>query len=295
MKRLNLEKSLETIILFDLALLFLGLFGIILFIYGSIAGQQWIVYSMLVCELILIYAVVVAPQRITITKYREVLGKDPKHWIRVVLLTDLHANEKTSQARFERIAERVRSLNPHILLLGGDFVVWDSNDVNRLKPISQIKAAGKYFVLGNHDYSDNPQKVSGKLKEWGMVDITNTGLSFRHEGKELRIYGVDDAEFGSCVLPTADPHIILAHSPDSALCLNEGSGLVLCGHTHGGQIRLPLIGSIDIPSKLGRRADQGAKIINGVRLLISRGLGVVGIRARLFCPPEILFVEIGLD
>ncbi len=294
MKRLNLEISLETIILFDLALLFLGIFGIILLVYGLIVDQKWIVYSMFVCEFILIYATLVAPRRITITKYKEALGKDPKHWIRVVLLTDLHANEKTSQARFERMAEMVRGFNPHILLLGGDFVVWDSDDINRLKPISQIKAAGKYFVLGNHDYSDNPQKISSKLKEWGMVDITNTGLSFRHEGKELRIYGVDDAEFGSCILPTADPQIILAHSPDSALCLNEGSGLVLCGHTHGGQIRLPLIGCISIPSKLGRRADQGTKIINGVRLLISRGLGVVGIRARLFCPPEILFLEIGL-
>ncbi len=295
MKRLNLEKSLETIILFDLALLFLGIFGIILLVYGLIVGRQWVVYSMLACELMLIYAIVLAPRRLTVSKYKEALSKNPKHWIRVVLLTDLHANEASTQARFERIAERVKGLNPHILLLGGDFVVWNSDHIAKLKPISQIKAAGKYFVLGNHDYSDNPQKISNVLKEWGMVNITNTGLSFRHEGAELKIFGMDDAEMGVTCLPSADVQLILAHSPDSALCLNEGSSLVLCGHTHGGQIRLPLIGCIDIPSKLGRKADVGMKIINGVRLLISRGLGVVGPPVRLLCPPEILVVDVGVD
>ncbi|MFA6447174.1 MAG: metallophosphoesterase [Patescibacteria group bacterium] len=295
MKRLNLEISLETVILFDLTLSFLAVLGLVFLIYGLITGHKWISYAMLACECILLYAIFVAPKRITISKYKEALTKYPKHWIRVVLIADIHANKKTDQARVDKIAERAKGLNPDVLLLGGDFVLWNSEDVAWLKPISQIKAAGKYFVLGNHDYLDDPQKISDQLKEWGLVNITNTGLSFRHEGAELRIYGLDDTQMGLSILPSADAQLILAHSPDSALCLKEGSGLVLCGHTHGGQIRLPLFGCISIPSKLGRRADQGTKIIDGVKLLISRGLGVVGPPVRLLCPPEILFLEIGLD
>lgn len=295
MKRLNLEKTIETFIFFDLALIFLAVLGLSLLIYGLVVGQKWVSYTMLACEFILIYAVVAAPRRITVSVYKESLVKNPRRWIRVVLLTDLHAGKNNSQAWFERIAEKTRELKPDVLLFGGDFVVWNSADIEKLKPISQIKAGGRYFVLGNHDYSDDPQKISGTLKDWGLIDITNRGLSFRNEGAELRIYGIDDAEFGTCILPLSDPQIILAHSPDSILCLKEGSGLVLCGHTHGGQIRFPCIGCIGIPSKLGRKADQGIKIINGVRLIISRGLGVVGIRARLLCPPEIVVIDAGVD
>ena len=88
----------------------------------------------------------------------------------------------------------------------------------------------------------------------------------------------------------------ISHEPDAALDLKEGdTDLLLSGHTHGGQIRLPFIGSIvKIPSILGRKADEGKKVVNGVPVIVSEGVAETDIRSRLFCPPEIMVVDVGI-
>jgi len=91
------------------------------------------------------------------------------------------------------------------------------------------------------------------------------------------------------------PRVVLTHEPDLLLDMREGQAeLALCGHTHGGQIRLPVIGSMVVPSKLKRHADMGRRIINGIPVFVTRGVGEVLCRARLFCPPEIVVIELGI-
>lgn len=293
MKRLNLEVSIETFAFFDTLLILMALLGFVLGAYAVMAEVEWLFFLMLAGELLLVYSIFIAPRRLKVNRYREALCQDPKHWLRVVLLTDLHAGKNKSTDWFAKIADKVSLLKPEILFLGGDFVLWNGDDMERLKPLASLKARGKYFVLGNHDYLGHPERVSETLKSWGFINIVNTGFTFLFQGSELTVFGLDDPILGKGMAPL-DAQLLLAHSPDSVLDMHEGAGLVLCGHTHGGQIRLPFFGCVTIPSKLGCRVDQGFKIINGVKMIISRGLGEVGIRARLFCTPEITVVEVGI-
>jgi len=299
---MNLQTNSQSFAVFDWIMGLLAFFAILFGALGLLLGDGWriVTYVMAVGLGLLAYGIWLAPKRLKVTKLREPLVKAPKTWLKAIFVADLHAGPQTNREWFDRVFSHIKEIQPDVLLLGGDFVVCDTSYLDQMKGLAELDFSyGKYFVLGNHDYLDDPAEVTKQLQEWGLTDLTNTSRVVRFQGHDLVLAGLDDALLGVPKLPQLEasgpPRVVLAHEPDLLLDMREGQAeLALCGHTHGGQIRLPVIGSMVVPSKLKRHADMGRRIINGIPVFVSRGLGEVLCRARLFCPPEIVILELGI-
>ena len=170
--------------------------------------------------------------------------------------------------------------------------------------------AGAYAVLGNHDHyqyrhasgeGPRPNDLEPLLRELRAADVSL--LSNEHAALfdgALTIVGVDDPALGLDHVERAfhgvderAATLLLAHSPDVLLRLGRHRpGLLLAGHTHGGQLRLPGIGALGSVSVLPRRYSMGTYVYDGVQTYVSRGVGTSGAPARLNCPPEVTLIRL---
>ncbi len=300
---MNLRATHEHPRAFDALLVCIALFGfLVAWSSFKVGGFLNIVGGLaLLGEALLFYGVFIEPQRLTVTSYRRNLVMQPVTHLRLVWLSDFHAGGFRSRAWYERITREVHALHPDILVLGGDYIVDHADGLSLLDSLRSLEASmGKFFILGNHDEMDRPQDVRQYLTRLGYHDATNRHVVLQREGRKIEIAGIDDHWFGdphwtSRTSPEI-PHVTLSHEPDIMMDLKEGdTDLVLSGHTHGGQIRLPVVGALwPIPARLGRFVDQGEKTIHGISCIISNGLGESDGRARLGCPPQIVVVELGI-
>ena len=281
----------------------LAVLGLIVAVWSYYLGGGYRAFTMFMffCEGILVYGAWLAPRRLSVTTMRQSLVQSPSVWVKIVFISDLHAGSHLPKSWFEKVVTTIEDLRPDMILAAGDFVISHAEEIKYAAMFSRLKASyGMFFTLGNHDYLDNPGAVREVVKQWGFTDLTNSDVILKIQGVELQLTGLDDTLLGRPMIlserQTVDaPRLTMVHSPDALLDMKEGQAdLVLCGHTHGGQIRFPYFGCLGVPSKLGCRADQGMKIINGIKTYISRGLGEVGCRARLFCRPEVTLFELGI-
>lgn len=243
---------------------------------------------------VLIWSRCIEPYRVTIKKYTlHLSGAEPS---RVVFLSDFHAGSGKGKKWFELLIKKVNALKPDLVLLGGDFVEEYAASLDELSSISQVKAKnGVGFILGNHDFLDRPDRVRMKLESWGVMCLENK----KHDWNGVEIIGLQDAWFG---LPDmalmqekkVKARIILMHEPDGLLDIEEGQAdLILLGHTHGGQVRLPVLGAVPkLPQAVPQSLDRGFKIWKQIPVIISQGLGESTGKLRLFCPPEIVLIEL---
>jgi predicted MPP superfamily phosphohydrolase len=243
----------------------------------------------------------VEPQRLRILRRREALVSHPTTWIKIVFLSDFHAGGPRPAKWYERLAREASALNPDVLLLGGDFVVDRSDPITMLAPFTVVSARmGKYFVLGNHDFMDQPHVIREALQRFGCEDLTNRSVFLSRDGKELELTGIDDHWYGDPKLALRKskevPRFLLSHEPDVLMDLEPGQvDYVIAGHTHGGQVALPLIGPLrPIPAKLGRKVSDGLRNLYGTPCFISEGCGEADARFRLFTYPEIVVIEVGI-
>ena len=247
---------------------------------------------------VLIYGGFIEPKLVQIAKYS--LGEGEKK-LRLIFLSDFHAGVKKQRGFYQRIAERVTALQPDLLILGGDFVDECAHDIDALAPILDLRLPlGTRFVLGNHDFLDDPKKVTAWLVNAGARDLTNQSVAMKLTDTEsLELVGLDDSLHGSPDLrlvekPKQGIRIIVMHEPDLLLDLPEGcADLVLLGHTHGGQIRLPIYGPVvGLPQVISQTLDAGERSWKGLRVIISRGIGEALVRARLGVRPEIVVLDV---
>lgn len=217
--------------------------------------------------------------------------------LRIAHLSDFHLERFDDVER--RAIEAVRRADPDLICLTGDFID-DRKHLQFLVPYLMELCRGKraYGVLGNHDYSErvDPEWLKRELGRAGVHLLVNEGVTERVRGVWITIAGVDDPHTGRADVARAlkreqgSPSftLMLAHSPD--VLLDPGAAkadLVLCGHTHGGQVCLPFVGPLRTNTRIGRRAAQGEGEIGGARYYVSRGLGTSMLRLRLFCRPEL--------
>lgn len=258
------------------------------------------IFLFLAAVALVAYGVFVEPRWLAVRRYREPLVPTPSVWMRIVFLSDLHAGGGIPANWWDRIANETQALAPDVILLGGDYVVDHAADIGELAPITRLHASqGVYFVLGNHDFLDRPQDIRSFFVDAGYVDVTNRTIRLQREGKEVELQGLDDHWYGAPRSFTRAsshiPHVLLSHQPDVLLDLeSEKTDLVIAGHTHGGQVRIPLIGSPWIPATLGRFVDGGRKVFNGVACIMGRGLGQERGHPRVGARPEIVVVDIGI-
>ncbi len=300
---MELRKSHDRSRGFDVFFVSIALIGIAATWVGTSQGGAWNMLTIvaLLGEAALAWGVWIEPKRLVVRRVREALGSDPKSWITLAFISDLHAGGFKSRAWYERVATEVAALRPDLLILGGDYVVDRAEPISDLSPFGNVTARlGNFFVLGNHDYTDRPHEIRRAITSWGYENLTNRSVMIHADGRSLELQGIDDCWYGAPqkfrrTSPLV-PHLLVSHEPDTVMDLKEGdTDLVLIGHTHGGQVRLPVIGSLlPIPAQLGRAVDCGRKIMNGIRCLVTTGIGESDIRMRLFNPPEILLVTIGI-
>lgn len=246
--------------------------------------------------------------------------------LRIAILTDIHVFEPyMSAARLGRIAERANGLGADLIVLLGDYVcTMQKRFVSRYVPISEWTAAlaglraplGVYAILGNHDWwldaravRDGLQNVGIPVLENRAIKIAANGHSFwlaglgdqlahyqgdkrRRKGEKERRLGEDDLPGTLAQISDNDPVILLAHEPDIFPQVSERVALTLSGHTHGGQVSLPLYGPPLTGSRFGRRYVYGHVVEGGRHLVVSRGLGVSWYPVRFMAPPEIAVVNV---
>lgn len=260
----------------------------------------WIILDVLglITAGILFYGGFIEPPWVRIVNYS--LGEGEKR-LRIVFLSDFHAGLKKRRGFYQRIATQVKKLQPELVILGGDLVDESAKDLPQLAPVLELSPSlGLWFVLGNHDFLDHPKQLTSEVLSSGARDLTNQSKIFPlADGQSFELIGLDDSLFGSPDLrlvekPKKGLRVIVMHEPDLLLDLPEHcADLVLLGHTHGGQIRLPLRGPIlGLPQIAPQSLDGGEKVWRGMRVIISRGIGEALVRARLGSRPEIVVIDV---
>jgi len=217
------------------------------------------------------------------------------HNLSIALLSDLHIRNSTNLGL---IFSMVDGLAPSLLFLLGDyFLTYKKSKVEEFfHLLSQINPPlGKYAVLGNRDANEFLPYL---FERAGTILLRNEYVNPKEGSLNLVISGVDYGitNIHSLLnsLPSANLSILLSHTPD--IIFSPGNwrkvDLVVSGHTHGGQIRIPFLGAIFTKSRLPRRYASGLSRLPGLYLYVSRGVGVTKIPLRFACPSEITLLRI---
>lgn len=231
--------------------------------------------------------------------------------VRVALLSDIHiGSPATTPARLEHVVAQVNALHPDLVVIAGDFVAGHDRDAGRRyapmlrRPLANLRAPlGVVAVLGNHDHWTDASAVRRALASAGVTVLANEAV----ERGPLAVIGVDDgftghADIGRSITAAQalrGVRIVVTHPPDTAASLPRGTvALVMAGHTHCGQVVLPLIGPVVINSpKLGRalydpRWRCGA-VVDGNRVVVVTGGIGASLPLRLGAPPDLWLLTLG--
>jgi predicted MPP superfamily phosphohydrolase len=185
------------------------------------------------------------------------------------------------------------------VLLGGDLVSTRPRElVSHRSAFETLRAPlGVFAVLGTHDhYAREPERLRALAEEVGVTVLHNRSVVLRRGEARLDLAGVDDLLLGETDLRAAldgtrSPVVLLSHNPDLFFAaVRRGVSLMLSGHTHGGQIRVPGLPVIVRQSRY--RLDEGRFRSGGTELVVSRGLGAVGLPWRAACAPEALLIRL---
>ena len=215
---------------------------------------------------------------------------------RVAFLTDTHVASFMRRGFYRECVAQVLRFDPDLILLGGDFVTWEKHiELMAEVLLTDLQARdGVFAVLGNHDYWANGAKVRAAMEARGVQFLINDSVPLRRDGATIDLAGVDEVYRGTPdvvrafanVDPTR-PCLGVSHHPD---IIDRLSGrrldLLVCGHTHGGQIRLPFFGAIVVPSRHEDEYAAGFHRDGGVLMYVSRGIGAVP-PLRILCRPEV--------
>ena len=229
---------------------------------------------------------------------------------RIVQIADFHYGEFTEPTFLRAAVAKANALKPDLVALTGDFVS-SGPMVERISAdfayhcadmLAKLTCPLRYAVLGNHDVMVNPAAVTDALGSQGIPVLHNSYVPIERDGAKIWLAGVADVLIGNqadlnLALPKENirggaPVVLMAHEPDFA---DEATkwpvDLMLSGHTHGGQVRIPFLPPFDLPD-LGRKYVEGLFSINRLQLYVTRGLGTVGIPVRFMCPPEITVITL---
>lgn len=223
----------------------------------------------------------------------------------IAQISDLHVGGWMTRERLTRVVQTVNNLRPDIVAITGDFVTYAPQQHAEMlvSTLSKLQARREVFgVLGNHDFWTSAKTVKQILRKSGVGELANSFHTFRKDGGELHLCGVDDAwadaaDVGRVLetLPSANSKtgsaaILLAHEPDFADEYAKANRFAaqLSGHSHGGQIRVPFIGPLNLPRYGQKYHNAKYKIGKGeMTLYVNRGVGMVWPFVRFNCRPEI--------
>lgn len=251
------------------------------------------------------YGLLVNPGRVKVEAVKLRLRRLTRAFqgIRIAQLSDIHMGGWMNTERFQQIANVVVAQQPDLVFLTGDFLVGHVFDksseqslhdlINILSPLAKVVPT--FAVLGNHDYWTNVNAVREMLKASRIMELTNSVFTLSRGNEHLHLCGVDDVREGNVrleavlnQLPEHGAAILLAHEPDFAdqSAVTGRFDLQVSGHSHGGQVVLPFLGSPILPY-LGRKYPSGLYKVRDMYQYTNRGVGTGRLPVRINCPPEI--------
>jgi len=273
------------------------------------------------------YSYFIEPNRLVVTR-EEIRIKD---WdpafdgLRIALISDIHGGSNGASAEnIRRVVETTNAENPDLIVLLGDYVSQGATrQPSHERPLKMAMSEvadnlaglhakyGVFAVLGNHDGSYGDDEVAAELTRVGYRVLQNEIVVIQQNGTPLRLFGLKDhlklaswERFDGMVRSTiaANPKegqiLVLEHSPDILYVLNYWKDLnpdlklVLAGHTHGGQVRLPILGAPFVPSAVGQRYAKGHVEEEGIHMFVTSGVGTSILPFRFMVPPEVAIVTI---
>lgn len=225
--------------------------------------------------------------------------------VRIALLSDFHVQgPDMPPERVARIVAQVNAQHPDLILLAGDFSgdrtlsTHQYGDAEIVAPLAGLRARfGTIAVLGNHDHWRDAPAMRAALTRAGIRVLVNQAV----QAGPLSVGGLDDQRTGhnrdnqtyAAMRALPGARVLLSHSPDPFATLPPDIGLMLAGHTHCGQIRIPIYGALTNDSAYGDRYACGFIEENGRKLIVTAGLGASILPLRLLAPPDFWMVTVG--
>ena len=223
-------------------------------------------------------------------------GLDPAHdGLRVAQLSDIHVGRRTPPARIRAALAAANAFQPDLVVLTGDYLSHSQQGVGLLGEALGGLAAPTVAVLGNHDHWVDPEGATAALEGLGYAVLRNQHTVLRLRGVPFTVVGVDDL-----VTRHADParslagapsgsRLVLAHAPRTADLLRDAESplVVLSGHTHGGQVSIPILTPLLARVFAGEPYLRGSYRVGAVGLYVNRGVGNTVTTMRLNSDPEV--------
>jgi uncharacterized protein len=256
---------------------------------------------------VLIYEMTVwGPRRLTVETVTrtDTLIPDSFEGVKVLYFSDAHYNKFMDKERFSTVVTRINQLDADIVIFGGDLfdhpsVEYPTTEIQDelIALLSSIRAPlGKYAVFGNHDLESprTKQMIANVLAAGGFDLLINQNIPiYNKDDSYIRLVGLDSQLLGTPDLTAAyqgvnDGEFVLtiSHTPDIIDQLPTSTRWVLAGHSHGGQIRVPIFNELyTVP--YARNYVSGEHLVNGIRLNISNGIGTTRWDIRLMADPQI--------
>jgi predicted MPP superfamily phosphohydrolase len=223
---------------------------------------------------------------------------------RIALISDIHLGVYKNRQFLERVVDRINTLPADAVVIAGDLTYEaKASELHELfAPLARLQVP-VYAVLGNHDQEPPGRDLDKELREALRIhgvkviegQIITDAQGRQWAGLGDRWAGKDDPGFLRAAGAINGPAIVIAHNPDSAMQLHPSDAtIVLAGHTHGGQIRIPWLYRMAIPTEYDfDRGEQIAQTAQGpVRVFTARGVGEIGLPLRLFNPPTIDLLQL---
>ena len=262
-----------------------------------------------IAALLVIYALFIEPNRLIVHRETIALTSWPTELrgLKIAAISDIHAGAPhITLDKVRHLVALTNSEQPDLILLPGDFVIQNVIGGSFIDPtalaaeLKHLKSrAGVFAALGNHDWWYNAPRVRNAFEEAGIRVLDNETIKIEHNGKAFWLAGFADEWEGNPNIAetlkpiTGDlPVIAFTHNPDLFPEVPNRVALTVAGHTHGGQIALPLLGRLVVPSKFKQRYAAGLVAENGKQLFVTTGVGTSIIPVRFGVPPEIALLTI---
>lgn len=263
--------------------------------------------SLAVAGAVALYSAEISRHELSIVTRRLMIRELPPAFagFRIIQISDIHFDEYTEPWFLRRVIREINVLKPDLVLMTGDFISFAplprrfaQYAIHRCTEIlSEIACSSRFAAMGNHDSFLGAPEMKPIFQAVDIPLLVNDHVPLEVSGQRMWLCATHDPVTHvpdlEATLPEKPdgPVLLMCHGPDYAdTLLSDPRGRVVdvmfSGHTHGGQVRIPLLPPMHLPAG-GRKYVEGAFQLGGMQLYVNRGIGAVGLPFRLNCPPEI--------